>query len=388
MLNEGEEYKIRPINNLALREIPRCELTGVRASVELITRDCVMFYASEELAEQSWFGIMKKISHLLAPLIQAAPIVGTAEERDRRAKMTILSKRSLSEFCLVEASNLLSVQKFQLAIPAASQALRFSSEIDGERSLAVVEPYLILAQSYLGLKNISKSEEYLALARWIVLNSSECSDPIRSRMYMLMGRVNTSQGKFEEAKPEFANCIYYMSKCCGAESVAVSLGYFRLGDVFLAQGNIDGALAFFDKVVDIWYKYLTNLHTPIAKEIADASSKAQIGMETLTEEQLADGRAQLEQILETRSRLLGHTHIATGEVQYTIGIFEFFLLGNERAAEAMCAAAQKTYESTLGEAHASSQHVHGILCMIRSQHLATEQPHPILTMGQSLSSSD
>lgn len=364
MLSEGEEYRIRPINMLALREIPRCELTGARANVELITRDCTMFYASEELAEQSWFGIMKKISHLLAPLVQAAPIVGTAEERDRRAKTTILSKRSLSEFCLVEASNLLSVQKFQLAVPAACQALRFSSEIDGERSLAVVEPYLILAQSYLGLKNVSRAEEYLALARWIVLNSSDCSDVCRARMHMLMGRVNTSLGKFEEAKPEFSSCIYYMSKCAGAESIAASLGYFRLGDVFLAQGNVECALAFFDKVVDIWYKYLTNLHTPTGPSL-EATQAAPT--EKLTEEQLADGRAQLEQILETRSRLLGHTHIATGEVQYTIGIFECFLLGNERAAENFIVSAQKTYESTLGEAHASSQHIEGVLSSLRSR---------------------
>ena len=99
--------------------------------------------------------------------------------------------------------------------------------------------------------------------------------------------------------------------------------------------------------------------------------------EALTEEQLADGRAQLEQVLETRSRLLGHTHIATGEVQYTIGLFEYFLLGNERAAESFIVAAQRTYEATLGEAHASSRHVQGILTLIRSRSQQDQQllPH-------------
>jgi tetratricopeptide (TPR) repeat protein len=360
VLSNGEEFKIIPINMLAFREIPRCDLTGERANVQLLTRDMSLFYASEELAESAWFGIMKKVSHLVAPLIADAPIVGTSEERERRKSATIMSKRSLQEFCLVEASNLLSVQKYLLAIPAAVQALKFSKDVDGERSLAVVEPYLILAQSYLGLKNVSKSEEYLALARWIVLNSAECPDLVRSRMYMLMGRVCTAQGKFEDAKSEFSSAIYYMSVNSGAESVAVSMGYFRLGDVFLAQGNIECALAFFDKVVDIWYKYLTSLHAII--------DDAAVAMpEKLSEEQLADGRSQLEQVLETRSRLLGHTHIATGEAQYTIGLFEYFLLGNERAAESFIVAAQKTYESTLGEAHASSQHVHSILMLIRQR---------------------
>ena len=385
MLAPGEEFRVVPINMLAFREIPRCELTGARANVQLVTRHCTLNYASDELAESAWFGIMKKIAHLLAPLIQDAPIVGTAEERERRARTTILSKRSLQEFCLIEASNLLSVQKYQLAIPAASQALSFSKDVDGERSLAVVEPYLILAQSYLGLKNINKADEYLSLARWIVLNSNNCPDLVRARMYMLMGRVCTAQGKFEEAKPEFSNCIYYNSRCVGAESVSVSMGYFRLGDVFLAQGNVECSLSFFDKVVDIWYKYLTSLHSAREEEDpaalpAPSSSK----LEKLSEEQLADGRAQLEQILETRSRLLGHTHIATGEVQYTIGLFEYFLLGNERAAESFIVAAQKTYEATLGEHHASSQHVHSILSLIRSRTSQQQQHQELINFEGSL----
>ena len=31
-------------------------------------------YATEELAEQAWLGIIKKIAHLLPPLTQPAPI--------------------------------------------------------------------------------------------------------------------------------------------------------------------------------------------------------------------------------------------------------------------------------------------------------------------------
>jgi len=346
------------------------------------------------LAEQAWFGIVKKIAHLLAPLISPAPIVGTSEERTRRANMTVLSKRSLVEFCLSESSNLLSVQKYQLAIPAACQALKFCAEVDGERSLAVVEPYLQLAQSYLGLKQLGKAEEYLALARWIVLNSEECSDKVRSRMHMLMGRVSTSQGKFEEAKPELASAIFYMSRCQGAEAVATSMGYFRLGDVFLAQGSVEVALAFFDKVVDIWYKYLTALHTsttttPNMDAVSSGAAQPEGDfnsasgnlngtatttlvastpiLETLNEEQLSDGRAHLEQIMETRKRLLGIGHIATGEVHYTIGLFEFFLLGNEGGAESFIVSALKAYETILGADHPSTKHVMGVLELVRLQ---------------------
>ncbi len=96
-----------------------------------------------------------------------------------------------------------------------------------------------------------------ALARWIVLNAEDCSDRTKSHLHMLIGRVHTAQGNFDGAKPEYANSIYYSSRYFGAESISTAIGYFRLGDVFLAEGNVESALAFFDKVVDIWFKYLT-----------------------------------------------------------------------------------------------------------------------------------
>jgi tetratricopeptide (TPR) repeat protein len=347
ILNPGEEYRIVPLNMLAFRDIPRCDLTGARSTVQLVTHFNSIYYTNDEMAEQAWFGIIKKIDHLLAPLRQPAPIVGTSEERARRAAATTASKRSLTEFCLTESSNLLSLQKYHLAVPAAIQALKFCKDCDGDRSLAVVEPYLQLAQAYLGLEQLDKAEEFLSQGRWIVLNTSECEDRIKSRMYMLMGRVNTALGKFEEAKPEFANAIFFMSKFQGAEAVSASMGYFRLGDVYMAQGLLESALAFFDKVVDIWYKYLSALHNPDNDDedgpLGDKMVHMPPELENLTEEQLAEGRSQLDQILDTRKQLLGVGHIATGEIEYTIGLFEFFLLGNEGNAEVFMNSAYHTY---------------------------------------------
>ena len=347
-------------------------------------------YASEELAEQSWTGIVKKIAHLLTPLIKPAPIVGTQEERNRRSHNIILSKRSLIEFCLNESSNLMSVHKYKLAFPAAIQALKFTKEVDGEKSVAMVEPYLQLSQAALGLKELNKAEEYLALARWIVLNNKDCSDIVKSRLYMLKGRVSTALGNFEAAKPDFSDAIYHASRCYGAESIVASIGYFRLGDIFLAQGNVECALAFFDKVVDIWYKYLSELHRG-DKTAADvpsfddqsgvlseqsASKKINLGAGTqpepvtnqqLTDENLAEGRNQLEMVFEHRRRLLGNGHIATGEVQYTLGLFEFFLLFNETAAEGFILSALRSYEMQLGPSHPSTRHVNSMLLVVQQQ---------------------
>ncbi len=367
ILRPDEEFRIVPLNMLAFKDIPRCDLTGARSTVQLVTHFNSIYYTNDEMAEQAWFGIIKKIDHLLAPLRQPAPIVGTSEERARRSAATIASKRSLIEFCLTESSNLLSMQKYHLAVPAAIQALKFSKECDGDRSLAVVEPYLQLAQAYIGLEQLDKAEEFLAQARWIVLNSEECEDRVRSRMYMLMGRVNTALGKFEEAKAEFANAIFFMSKFQGAEAVSTSMGYFRLGDVYLAQGSLENALAFFDKVVDIWYKYLSALHDPEKDQDIDVGAIVMPKeLESLSEEQLADGRSQLDHILDTRKQLLGVGHIATGEIEYTIGLFEFFLLGHEPNAEVFMNSAFQTYKTSLGEAHPSTKHVISVLSLVRA----------------------
>jgi prefoldin subunit 5 len=62
---------------------------------------------------------------------------------------------------------------------------------------------------------------------------------------------------------------------------------------------------------------------------------------------------------------LGSHHIASGEVQYTLGLFEFFLLGNEMTAELFVSSAYKIYASKLGTEHKSSQDVRTMLAAIR-----------------------
>lgn len=289
---------------------------------------------------------------------------------------------------MAESSRLLSTHKFQLAIPATIQALKYSKDVDGESSLAVVEPYLHLAHASLGLQQLSQAEDHLSFARWIVLNNSaECSNRTRARLHQLMGRGLMAKGGFEEAKREFADCIFYCSRHHGAESIPTSIGYFRLGDVFLAQGNVENALAFFDKFVDIWYKYLSNLHSSHDIDMSktrkisytdvagknDGFAASEEEPASISEEDLTDGYEQLSQILENRRRLLGSNHIATGEAEYTMGLFEFFLLKNDIAAEDFVTTAQKTYQAQLGNSHPSTAHVASVLAMIHQSIIQKQQ---------------
>ena len=366
-----EGYSLKLLDKLSFPRgyYPLCELTGLKAKYELtVTRNdasIILHYSSKEIAEQAFEGIIKKIVLQLIPLMAPAPVIDTTEERSRREESILVSKRAIMEFCLAESSNLLSTMNYSLAVPAATQALKFCKEIDGEKSIAVIEPYLQLAQAYLGLSDHKKSEELLSLARWIALSAKNCSDGTLFRLHMLMGRVNAVRENFAVAKSEYASSIYYASCRYGPEAVPTSIGYFRLGDVFLELQDFECAMVFFDKVVDIWNKYLSALHAlSIRLKDDDSRKKSMRGSKDLSEEILADGHIQLQKILDTRAKLLGVMHISTGEAQFTLGLFELHFMGNMAAASALMTSARSCYDSQLGVDHPSAFHVTSCLEMI------------------------
>ena len=337
----------------------------------MITPHCTIHYANKELAEQAWQGIIKKICHLLPSLKDSSSSIGTADERNRRKLEIIKGKRSIIEFCLHESSKLMALERFSLAIPAAIHALKYAKELDGDKSVTVVEPNLHLGQAFLGLKEYNKALENLSLARWIVLNSPDCTNTTRSRLFMLFGRVLAAQGNFIQAKDEYSNSIYYASRNGGPETVPTSVGYFRLGDIFLAEGNVESALAFFDKVVDIWYKYLTAIHQslgntnelrPLRDETVTMSPAATT--QELSEEYITDGYNELQQILDHRRRILGTRHIAVGEVQFTLGLFGFFIISDLETSKGYIGEALEIYEQQLGETSVSTTQVCNFLKLV------------------------
>ena len=151
--------------------------------------------------------------------------------------------------------------------------------------------------------------------------------------------------------------------------------------MFIALGNIESALAFFDKVVDIWYKYLSGLHSQALNKMGGRFVEAPdsttplgdpLPVDDPSEAQLTDGRNHLIQILDNRQRLLGDNHIATGEVQYSLGLFEFFILGNEEESARYMSVAHEIYQSQLGPSHASTLHVSAVLSLVNQQLMEKE----------------
>jgi len=63
----------------------------------------------------------------------------------------------------------------------------------------------------------------------------------------------------DEALRQLADDVYYSSLMVGRKHIDTSGGYFQLGNVFYSMNKVENALAMYDKVVDIWYKCVTQL---------------------------------------------------------------------------------------------------------------------------------
>ncbi|CAN0546739.1 unnamed protein product, partial [Ectocarpus sp. 12 AP-2014] len=101
------------------------------------------------------------------------------------------------------------------------------------------------------------------------------------------------------ALDDLSKDVYCSSLEVGPEHIDTSAGFFLIANIFYAQRKVESSLAFYDKVVDIWYKFLASVRN-------DANLAENVGRA-----QLSEGMDMLTRVLNTRVNLLGDTHIAT-----------------------------------------------------------------------------
>jgi hypothetical protein len=120
-----------------------------------------------------------------------------------------------------------------------------------------------------------------------------------------------------------------------------------MATVFENLDRMESALALFDKVVDVWYKYLVGA----MQAGPDMAEAVQLG-----EAQVAEAVKMLTKIQGTREDILGTHHIATGESSYTLGLLYNFLDERKQAKQHMTRALA-VYEQSLGKDHHSTKDV-------------------------------
>lgn len=348
-------YRVEKLNTLAFPkgQHPRCELTGLPATVQCITPHITLYYSTKDQAEEAWHGIVHKIAPLLAPLRAAPLVIGTEEDRAKQAYTMEMNKKALIDICTREAAKFLVKHQFELALPGAMQALKFLKEIYGEESVETIASHLQLAEANLGLSRHRQAEACLARANSSISKNPDCSNNLRSQLHRNYGKLYFSQNKLDSALAELSHGIYFSSLEVGPEHIETSISYYHVGMVFYAQHKIENALAFYDKVVDVWYKFLKC-----------ARSDAQLAA-AVNDSQLHDATEILDHILKTRVKLLGDSHIASGEAKYTMGLLNLILSRGDEARAAI-SAAFAIYNDHLGPDHPSTIDIKSILDSIPS----------------------
>ncbi|KAJ3227281.1 Zinc finger MYND domain-containing protein 12 [Clydaea vesicula] len=328
---------INPLSNPKGQKF-ECELCGKPAYIQC--KNCrLTYYCDKDHETIDFRGIHEKICQLIIPLRTPLGDFGSEEERAYREKQTRIRQMNLLEITKIEAHKKLFESQFDLAIPAALQALRFSMDVYGQDSIELVPSYLLLGEASIGLKQFSQAEDYLSLAKWAVLKAdSACHPSIRAQLHRNLGLMFSSQGNYDAALLQLANDIFFSSIAKSPDHITTSGGYFQLGNVFQKLGRLEDATATFDKVISIWKLFL--------KEKTKFLNEAQ--------------QAEAVQILTTihsfRSVHMNSSVTSAAEVMYVLA--QLYNTCNKFDKAKACAErALETYESALGRDHSMTVEV-------------------------------
>ena len=181
------------------------------------------------------------------------------------------------------------------------------------------------------------------MANWTVVRAGgRVSHGLRSAMHRNFGKLFAAQGRLEEALAELARDVYHCALQVGPDHIDTTNGYFHMGSIFAAQGKGDAALAFYDKVVDCWYKFL----------LAAVGG----GDPPPSPAQVAEADAMLQGVAAARTQRLGPHHVAVGEAAYTRALLLAWAGQGADAAD-LARTAHAVYVECLGADHPSSAEV-------------------------------
>ncbi|TMW68153.1 hypothetical protein Poli38472_007825 [Pythium oligandrum] len=266
-------------------------------------------------------------------------------------------------------------------------AIKHATELHGKNSLRLVPFYLVLVEISLQERQLKQAEEVLSLVNWLLVkdqkgpgatvpmsvgSTQDLGQPPRPelpeelknlyvvRMNKLYSTLLMEYEVYPEALQRAAHGAYHCSLLFGPEHLYTSELYFCLGQIFSrmqhhdnsqsnTQRNSDNALGMFDKVVDIWYRFLTN---PPEETAAWMLEHQRLRIQEATH--------MLRAIIQIRGKTLGEAHVATGEAIYTQALVLLYL-GDHAPAKKLVREALDVYVANLGQEHPSTIDVKNVL---------------------------
>uniref|UniRef100_K3W5Q4 Uncharacterized protein n=1 Tax=Globisporangium ultimum (strain ATCC 200006 / CBS 805.95 / DAOM BR144) TaxID=431595 RepID=K3W5Q4_GLOUD len=289
----------------------------------------------------------------------------------------------LSEKLRQESEELCFLRQLQPAHDKAVAALKHATELYGKNSLRLVPFYLGLTDIALQERQLKQAEEVLSLVNWLLVKDHQAAplspttahangrrhDDVPEemknlyviRMNKLYSVLLMEHDAFTEALQRASHGAYHCSLLFGPEHLYTSELYFCLGSIFSKmkqqqsnntkqqQRDQENALGMFDKVVDIWYRFLTNPPKDMAAWMLEHQRL-----------RIYEASKMLQYITTIRSSVLGASHVATGEALYTQSLI-FLFLGDHAQAKQFVQQSLGIYRSNLGPEHPSTLDVKNVL---------------------------
>merc|ERR1712226_29820 len=236
-----------------------CELCGKPAFLQC-NKCKVTYYCCHEHQRMDWVAIHEKICPYVAELkTSGLPFLGSEDERQRRNLDRVEKQKNLILMTRTTGQKYLFEKKYNEAVPAALQSLKYSIQVYGTTSIELVIAYLILAEASIGLDKLNQAEQYLSQAEWTVLKTEGVGNDYKAKLYTNMGLLYDAKKSYQEALRNFANGIYYASEEYGTDDIRTSSAYFYMANVFYKQNRPEVTGSMYKQVTDIWQQKLESL---------------------------------------------------------------------------------------------------------------------------------
>ena len=294
------------------------------------------------------------------PLQPPKTLQGSEFEHERQVEQQIEKQKQSMKAAINDAILLLQDSKYDLAIMPGLKSLKIAMQIFGENSLELIEPYFVLGEASTGLGKFKQATEYLTYAKWIVQKNPNCDDIIRSKLYRHFGMLYMLKGDHKEAIRYISNEIFHLSVVHGPESIITAAAYYRLGSVFLSNGEADKVLALYEKVAEIWFRFLGEL-------MKKDPSALDTALQEMTPSFEHEANNMLKHILHIRQQALGQSHRETADVYYILSMFLCCISHDFENALKCADMASQVYETALGSAHLTSRNAKETIRIIKEK---------------------
>eukprot|EP01138_Halocafeteria_seosinensis_P010562 gb/GECG01010784.1/.p1 GENE.gb/GECG01010784.1/~~gb/GECG01010784.1/.p1 ORF type:complete len:340 (+),score=54.25 gb/GECG01010784.1/:1-1020(+) len=283
--------------------------------------------------------------------------VGSHEDRKKTNEAINTTRRALGEIYSSEARKAIVQQRPTDATSLAKESITHTLALHGKESVESIPAYLLLAEAQMEEGKYAQAQELLSIANWTCIRlGDEISEKILANLHRKFGKSYLKLGHVADAAEEVAKDIYYSSIHLGPEHIDTTPGYFLMAKVFFKQHRPTEALALYNKILDIWYKYLINARSRDEKKDA------------LPDATVSECLSMLDEVKNSRRKHLGEENIATGEAFYVLGLMLAFVEEFTPAIEHLNTA-KEIFAEQYGEGASSTLDIDGALKEVKEKAL-------------------